>query len=191
MSRSGPAIGLFGGSFNPAHRGHLHVARAGLRELALDQVWWLVSPQNPLKPAQPSAKERAQTIEALGLSQGMRISHLETELGTKYTVDLLRALKRRLPAARFVFIMGADNLSQLPQWRDWREIVGTVPIAVIARPGSNIRSRLSPAARMMAGHRIPESQAHSLKNRAAPAWTYLTLPLDPSSSSAIRAARET
>ena len=188
MKRSGPAIGLFGGSFNPAHAGHLHVARAGLRELALDQVWWLVSPQNPLKPAQPSAQSRAETIRALPLPRDMRISHVESELRTRYTVDLLRTLTRRHPDKRFVFLMGADNLSQLPRWKSWREITRLVPIAVIARPGAGVRARLSPAARQLAPYRLPEARAHVLKDCEPPAWTYLTLPLNPLSSSAIRAA---
>ena len=185
---AGPAVGLFGGSFNPAHEGHRHVAEAGLRELQLDRVWWLVSPQNPLKPAQPSAESRAATVRALGLPRAMQVSHVESELGTRYTVDLIRALKRRHPATRFVFMMGADNLVQLPLWREWEAIVRLVPIAVIARPGSTIRSRLSPAARRLAPYRIPEWQAHVLKDAAPPAWTYLTLPLNPASSTALRAA---
>ena len=184
----GPAIGLFGGSFNPAHAGHRHVADAGLRELQLDQVWWLVSPQNPLKPKQPSPYKRAETIKALNLPRAMKIKHLESELGARYTIDLIKALQDRHSRARFVFMMGADNLLQLPQWKAWTDIVNRVPIAIIARPGSTIRSRLSPAARRLASYRIPESQAHILKNCNPPAWTYLTLPLNPLSSSALRAA---
>lgn len=184
----GPAVGLFGGSFNPAHEGHRHVAEAGLRELQLDRVWWLVSPQNPLKPQQPGARERAATIEALGLPRAMQVSHVESELGTRYTVDLIRALRRRHPATRFVFMMGADNLIQLPLWREWEAIVASIPLAVIARPGSTIRSRLSPAARRLARYRVPEWQAHVLKDAKPPAWTYLTLPLNAASSTAIRAA---
>ena len=189
MTKPGPAIGLFGGSFNPAHAGHRHVAEAGLRQLALDQVWWLVSPQNPLKPLQPSAKERAATIETLDLPRAMRVSHAESELGTTYTIDLLRALTQRNPDTRFVFMMGADNLLQLPRWKAWREIVSLVPLAVVARPGSTLRARLSPAARQLARYRVPEAQAHVLKNCNPPAWTYLTLPLNSLSSSAIRKAR--
>ncbi len=187
--RHGPAVGLFGGSFNPAHAGHVHVAKAGLRELQLDQVWWLVSPQNPLKPAQPPAVERARTIAFLSLPRAMRVSHVESELGTRYTVDLLRALRTRHPQTRFVLMIGADNLSQMPLWREWQAITQLVPIAVIARPGSTIRSRLGQAARQLAEHRIPEHQAHRLKNCDPPAWSYLTLPLNKLSSSAIRAAR--
>ncbi|MGB6230445.1 MAG: nicotinate-nucleotide adenylyltransferase [Litorimonas sp.] len=186
-SRSGPAIGLFGGSFNPAHPGHRHVADAGLRELALDQVWWMVSPQNPLKPTQPPAKQRAKTIERLDLPYAMRISHIETDLGTRYTSELIAELKERYPRHRFILMMGSDNLSQLPKWKRWRRIVASVPIAVIARPSDPIRSRLGLAARVLSPYRVPESQAHSLKDRTPPCWTYLTLPLSPFSSSEIRA----
>jgi len=181
------SIGLFGGSFNPAHGGHLHVAQAGLRQLQLDEIWWLVSPQNPLKPEQPSWESRAQTVQDLPLPPNMRISDVELRYGTQYTVDLLNTLTARHPNINFVFMMGADNLRQLPKWREWQTIIETVPIAVIARPGSPLRARLGQAARQYQHARIPENRAHSLKHHAAPAWTYLTLPLDNRSSSAIRA----
>lgn len=180
-------IGLFGGSFNPAHQGHLHVAKAGLRELALDQIWWLVSPQNPLKPKQPSYQNRVETVQKLNLSPRMKISHIESEAGTNYTIDLLRLLKRTYPQTHFLFLMGADNFIQLPKWKSWHEIIHTFPIAVIARPGSTIKTRLSQAARQYSQARIAEEQAHSLAKMTAPRWTYLTLPLDNASSSAIRA----
>lgn len=186
--RSGLSIGLFGGSFNPAHQGHRHVADAGLRELGLDQVWWLVSPQNPLKPAQPSAEARAKTIDALNLPYPMRISHIESRLQTRYTVELIRTLSQRDRSRRFVYMIGSDNLAQMPQWKDWQELFRLVPIAVIARPGEPIKARLGQVARQYASSRIPETQAHTLKGRKAPAWTYLTLPLNPLSSSAIRSA---
>jgi len=181
------SIGLFGGSFNPAHHGHLHVAKAGLRELGLDQIWWLVSPQNPLKPSQPSYESRVATVEALGLPPHMHISHIEQESGTNYTIDLLKTLGRQYPTTQFVFMMGADNFAQLPRWYKWKEIIASYPIAIIARPGEPIKARLSQTARQYANERLPEEQSHSLKEMTAPRWTYLTLPLDSVSSSAIRA----
>lgn len=187
--KNGPAIGLFGGSFNPAHAGHRHVADAGLRELQLDQVWWLVSPQNPLKSAQPSATERAKTIAALDLPYAMRVSHIESTLQTRYTVDLLKKLLAGYPTTRFVYMIGSDNLAQMPRWKDWQTLFELVPIAVIARPGAPIKARLGHVARQMAGARVPEAQAHYLKDSSAPCWTYLTLPLNPVSSSAIRTKR--
>lgn len=187
--RSGPAIGLFGGSFNPAHTGHLHVASAGLRELQLDRVWWLVSPQNPLKSAQPSAVARGDTIKTLGLPYRMDVSHAETRFQTRYTVELIRTLRRRQPETRFVFIVGSDNLAQMPRWKEWAELFMTVPIAVIARPGDPVRARLGRVARRFSDARIVETQAHTLKNCDAPAWTYLTLPLNALSSTALRARR--
>lgn len=183
----GLKIGLFGGSFNPAHEGHLHVAKSGLRELGLDRIWWLVSPQNPLKPEQPSYGSRVETVKALGLPPHMDISHVEKEFGTNYTIDLLRRLKRRYPQTHFVFIMGADNFAQLPKWRSWQEIMASFPIAVISRPGNNLKARLGRVARQYADHRLPEQSAASLAEMTAPRWTYLTLPLDKRSSSALRA----
>jgi len=188
LIRGQKSVGLFGGSFNPAHGGHLHVARAGLRQLQLDEIWWLVSPQNPLKPQQPSWESRAQTVENLPLPPNMRVSDVELRYQTQYTIDLLKTLQARQGDINFVFMMGADNLLQLPKWRAWQSILHSIPIAIIARPGSPIRARLGQAARQYANARISEDQAHTLKYKSAPAWTYLTLPLDKRSSSAIRAS---
>ena len=164
--KTGLSIGLFGGSFNPAHQGHRHVADAGLRELALDQIWWLVSPQNPLKPAQPSAAKRAATIQTLNLPFAMRVSHIETRLGTRYTVELVRELTRRYPNVRFVYMIGSDNLAQMPLWEEWRALFNLVPIAVIARPGEAIRARLGRVARQFSQNRLAETQSHILKKRS-------------------------
>ncbi|NNE58842.1 MAG: nicotinate (nicotinamide) nucleotide adenylyltransferase [Hellea sp.] len=192
MNYEGLSIGLFGGSFNPAHAGHLHVARTGLRALGLDQVWWMVSPQNPLKPAQPSYESRVATVEALDLPYDMKISHMEMMFGTQYTVDTLRAARQKWPNANFVFLMGADNFLQLPKWRSWKTIMETVPVAVIARPGKNhsaIRSRLGKAAQIYRNYRISERDADVLKYYLPPAWTYLTPPMNALSSTAIRKSR--
>lgn len=192
MSFERLSIGLFGGSFNPAHNGHMHVAKTAMRALELDQIWWMVSPQNPLKPQQPSYESRVATVEALGLPYAMKISHMETIFGTQYTIDTLTKAKATWPKTNFVFLMGADNLLQLPKWRQWKKIMETMPIAVIARPGKNyaaIRSRLGKAAQIYKAYRLPESQADILKHCQAPAWSYLTPPMNSQSSSAIRAQR--
>lgn len=183
------SIGLFGGSFNPAHHGHLHVANAGLTQMGLDRIWWLVSPQNPLKPTQPSYASRAQSVRGLPLPPHMEISTAEIDLGSNYTIDLIRGLQSRQAQTRFVFLMGADNFAQLPKWKNWQEIMARVPIAVIARPGAPVKARLGQAARQYADARIPETRAHSLQYLPAPCWTYLTLPLNSASSSAIRKAQ--
>lgn len=187
---NGLKIGLFGGSFNPAHSGHLHVATTSLQQLDLDQIWWMVSPQNPLKPEQPPYSERVASVHALNLPPRMSVNHMEREFGTNYTVETLRRAKIRWPQHNFVFLMGADNLRQLPKWKGWREIVETVPIAVIARSGQKtsdaLKARLSPAANSYRNARIHEHQAHTLAYHTAPAWTYLTPPLNSLSSSAIR-----
>ena len=188
------AIGLFGGSFNPAHAGHMHVAECGLQRLGLSRVWWMVSPQNPLKTKQPSYESRVQSVVDLDLPSKMKISHMERDFGTQYTVDTMRRAKKRWPRHHFVFLMGADNLRQFPLWKGWREIMESVPIAVIGRPGQNssdtLKARLSQAARAYDYARIPESQAHTLVWHQAPAWTYLTPPLNSLSSTALRAARQ-
>lgn len=180
------SIGLFGGSFNPAHEGHLHVAECGLRELALDRIWWMVSPQNPLKPKQPSYESRIKTVESLNLKPRMEISHIERDLGANYTINMIRKVQIRFPRTRFVFLMGADNFAQLPKWKNWQEIAARVPIAVIARPGDGVKPRLSKTARMLADYRLPEEQSHILQYLQPPHWTFLTPPLNSLSSTAIR-----
>ncbi len=191
-ARTGLKIGLFGGSFNPAHAGHLHLAQTALKSLQLDEVWWLVSPQNPLKPEQPSYDSRVKTVRALPLSRRMKISRLEIDGGTQYTVDMVKKAQKLHPDKRFVFLMGADNFSQLPKWKKWQEIMASVPIAIIARPTKagepQFKARLGQAAHMYSGARISESQSHILPERQAPAWTYITAPLNRLSSSAIRAS---
>ena len=187
------AIGLFPGSFNPAHDGHLHVARAGLRQLALDEVWWIPSPQNPLKSKQPPYDIRAASISRLGLPPRMRVSHIERERGTNKTIDLLKGFQTRGDQNRYVLMIGADNFSQLPQWADWVNITRHVPIAIIARPSktgrAHIRPRLGHAARRLSDDRVDEKDAHILQWMKPPAWCFLTLPMNPLSSTQLRAQR--
>ena len=192
----GMAVGLFGGSFNPAHDGHAHVAETAMRRLGLDRVIWLVSPQNPLKDARDSAPlaERmasAQAAAAMAAAgRSMVVSDFETRAGTQWTVDTLRALTARHPGVRFVWLMGSDNLAGFHRWRGWTDIMRMMPMAVIARPGSLLESRAAPAARRFAGHRISSREARLLADKAAPAWTYLRAPLNPRTSTALRAARD-
>ena len=135
----GLRIGLMGGSFNPAHEGHLYVAESALKRLGLDYVWWLAAPQNPLKPADGMAPfgERLKAARKLvGRQPRIIVSDIEARLGSRYTIDTLKALHRRFPEARFVWLMGSDNLEQFHHWRNWQEIARRIPIAVVLRPGS-------------------------------------------------------
>jgi nicotinate-nucleotide adenylyltransferase len=187
----GMKVGLFGGSFNPAHDGHAHVAETALRRLGLDRVVWLVSSQNPLKDPRHSAPlaERMASARAVARGPSMIVSDFESRAGLDRTVDTLRALVARHPGVSFVWLMGSDNLAGFHRWRGWTDIMRLMPVAVIARPGSLLDSRTAPAAARFAPFRIPAEQAGQLANLEAPAWTYLTAPLDPRSSTAIRAAR--
>ncbi|WP_198928880.1 nicotinate-nucleotide adenylyltransferase [Maricaulis sp. W15] len=181
-------IGLFGGSFDPPHAGHLHVARTALRRLGLNQVWWLVSPQNPLKTS-PSGdfQRRFNAVRTLATQPGMHITDIESRLGTTRTIDLLTHLKTRHPGVHFVWLMGADNLAGIHRWAHWPQIFRSVPVAVIARPQDAVRARLSRAATQFATSRIRESEAAALPLQSAPAWTYLTERLHSHSSTALRA----
>jgi len=186
----GMRVGLFGGSFNPAHEGHRHVAETALRRLDLDRVVWLVSPQNPLKSAAVTAPLAARVASARAMATGpsMIVSDLETRIGTRWTIDTLRAVTARHPGVHFVWLMGSDNLAGFHRWRGWTDIFRLMPIAVVARPGSLLESRTAPAATRFAGFRAPEREAGGLPGRAAPAWTWLGAPLHPHSSTALRAA---
>lgn len=181
-------IGLLGGSFNPAHGGHRRISLFARKALGLDEVWWLVSPGNPLKPKAGMAPLAARLASAREQARGapIRPTVIECELGTRYTVDTLRALRRRYPKMRFVWLMGSDNLTQFHQWKRWRDIARAMPIAVIARPGYDARAAASPAAAWLGRYR---RSAASLKHRAgwsAPALIHLRFDPDPRSATALR-----
>ena len=171
----GLRIGLFGGSFNPAHDGHRMASLTALRRLQLDRSWWLVSPGNPLKDnrALPPLAERIAFARKLADHGRIHITGVEAGLRTRYTADTLRALKRRCPGVRFVWIMGSDNLASFHRWNEWRTIARMMPIAVIDRPGSTHRSVSSPAGNWLARWRLPENQGGALAVRTPPAWIFL------------------
>lgn len=184
-------VGLLGGSFNPAHGGHRDISLAALGRLNLDQVWWLVSPQNPLKPVAGMAPFATRIAEARRVAHHPRIvvTDLEDGLGTRYTADTLRRLTQTFPRTRFVWLMGADNLSQIAQWAEWQEIFHTVSVAVFARPTYCFGALAGRAARRFARRRLTASAAGLLTRNAPPAWVFLFTRLNPISASAIRARR--
>ena len=186
-------VGLYGGSFNPAHEGHAHVAEMAKRRLRLDRVVWLVSPQNPLKARHETADlaERMAGARSLAKGPGMIVSDVETQLGSAYTIDTIRALKTRHPGVKFVWIMGADSLASFHRWRGWTQIMREVPVAVVSRPWIAMKSRFSPAARRFAHARLPISAARRLPYTQPPAWVYLHGPLNFASSTALRRLRTT
>jgi nicotinate-nucleotide adenylyltransferase len=182
-------IGLFGGSFNPPHEGHRHVALMALRRLGLDRVWFLVTPGNPLKDHDALATLAARLKAAREVVAHPRIdvTGVESELGSDLTIDTVKALTSRLPHLRFVWIMGGDNLASFHHWHRWRQIAGLVPMAVIDRPGATHAALRSPAASALGRFRIPESAAASLAERKPPAWVYLHGRRSKLSSTALRA----
>jgi nicotinate-nucleotide adenylyltransferase len=189
----GRRIGLLGGSFNPAHGGHLHISRLALRHLGLDEVWWLVSPQNPLKSTDgmaPLAERLNRAREVAAADRRIRVSDIEARLATTFTADTLARLRRRFPGARFVWVMGGDNLAQFPYWQRWQDIFRTIPIAVFDRPGSAARALAGKAARRFARWRLPAGAARRLAETPPPAWTFFHTRLDPRSATRIRAARQ-
>ncbi len=189
LLQPGMRVGLFGGSFNPAHDGHAHVAETALTRLRLDRVIWLVSPQNPLKNRADSASLEARMASARAQARGPRmiVSDVESRVGSHYTIDVLRILKQRYPAVKFVWIMGGDNLNSLHSWRGWVNIMREMPVAVIARPGVQLKSRFSPATRRFGFARLASREAPRLADQAPPAWLYLPAPLNFTSSTALRA----
>ncbi|MEC7256491.1 MAG: nicotinate-nucleotide adenylyltransferase [Pseudomonadota bacterium] len=188
FARAGQSIGLFGGSFDPPHRGHVHITHQALARFGLDRVWWLVSPGNPLKAHGPAPLEQRMAASCdIMQHPRVQITDIETHLGTRITAETIAALVARYPGVRFVWLMGADNLAQFHRWQDWRYIMDTVPVGVLARPGDRISARMSPAARAYGRYRIPGRASPLLAQATAPAWCFVNVPMVALSSSAIRA----
>jgi nicotinate-nucleotide adenylyltransferase len=172
----GMRIGLLGGSFNPPHRAHRAISLFAIKRLRLDRVWWLVTPGNPLKDQDTLRDLEARTEAARRVADDPRIdvSCLESVIGTRYTVDTVKYLRRRASGLRFVWIMGADNLAQFHRWQNWQRMATLVPIAVIDRPPQSFRALNAPAAQALARYRLPENEARRLADHRAPAWVFLT-----------------
>lgn len=190
-SFSGMTIGILGGSFNPAHDGHLEMSLYALKQMKLDQVWWLVSPQNPLKTSADMAALDKRMASAARLATHPRfvVTALEAALGTHYTADTLRLLKLRFPGTRFVWLMGADNLRQIPRWQRWQDIFSLVPVAVFRRPAHPAGRGLGKAAIRFNEAWNPPSQGQKVARRAhnlLPAWIILDNKLNYSSATKIR-----
>lgn len=167
-------VGLLGGSFNPAHDGHLFISQSALRHLGVDQVWWLVSPQNPLKPTKGMAPLQKRVTQAKKVAQHPKIhvSALETRIRTRYTADTLRLLKKRYPHIRFIWIMGADNLAGFHRWKEWQSIMRTCGIVIFHRPSYSLRALSSRAAQRFRRFKVSHRKARTLKQRTPPAWTF-------------------
>jgi nicotinate-nucleotide adenylyltransferase len=182
---AGMRIGLLGGSFNPPHAAHRAISLFALKRLQLDRVWWLVSPGNPLKDRSNlhDLAERAAAAAVVADHPRIDITCLESAIGTRYTVDTITHLRRRCSDARFVWIMGADNLAQFHRWENWQRIAAEVPLAVVDRPPQSFQGLASTAAQALGRYRIPEREAGSLADMKPPAWVFLTgLKLDLSST---------
>jgi len=185
----GRVVGLLGGSFDPAHGGHVNVTLAALRRFGLDAVWWLVSPGNPLKARGPAPLEtRLSRARDVMVHPRVTVTDIEARIGTRYTAETIGAVTGMYPAVRFVWLMGADNLRQFDRWQDWRWIMDTVPVGVLARPGDRLSARGAVAAKVYRGARIPGWASATLGRAPAPAWCFVNLPMRGDSSSAIRAA---
>jgi nicotinate-nucleotide adenylyltransferase len=184
----GLRVGLLGGSFNPPHEGHRHASVLALKRLQLDYVWWLVSPQNPLKPERgmESFERRLDAAQDFARHPRIMVTGIEAKLGTRFTADTLEKLKHRFPQLRFVWLMGSDNLLQIPCWRRWQEIFRLVPVAVMTRPGTAVKARFSKAAiRFKTAYKSPDCHFAVI---SPPAWTILDGRRNPTSATALRAA---
>ena len=181
-------IGLLGGSFNPAHRGHRRTSLAAMAALGLDEVWWLVSPGNPLKPSKGMAPYAARLARARFVARRsrIRVSDFEAKAGTIYTVDTIAALLQLHPADQFIWLMGEDSVAQFHQWRQWRRLAAMVPIAVLSRPGYDGVARAARAMGWLRWFVRPSANARNWTEWSAPAITFLRLPPDPSSATRLR-----
>ncbi|MDT0681881.1 nicotinate-nucleotide adenylyltransferase [Roseicyclus sp. F158] len=183
------AIGLLGGSFDPPHAGHVALTEAALAAFGLARIWWMVSPGNPLKENGPAPMERRlRAARDLVRHPRVVVTDIEARTGTRFTAATLAALRRLYPRQRFVWLMGADNLAQFHRWDDWKGIMESVPLGILARPGSRLSALTSPAARAYPSARIPAAQSLTLARAEAPAWCFVNMPLSPASSTAIRAS---
>ncbi len=181
-------IGLLGGSFDPAHAGHVHITREAMKRFGLDRVWWLVSPKNPLKAHGPAPQSlRIARARALMRDPRVEITGLESQLGTRHTAQTIARLQALYPRVKFVWLMGADNLAQFHLWDNWREILARVPVAVLARPGARLAARGSVAAEIFASARLRSEQSRQLSREPLPAWCFVNVPMTSLSSSMIRA----
>jgi nicotinate-nucleotide adenylyltransferase len=185
----GQAIGLLGGSFDPPHAGHLHIAHAAMVRFGLDRVWWLVSPGNPLKVNGPAPLDRRVAAVQMLVKGRPRhvVTGIEALLGTRHTAATLRRLRALYPGVRFVWLMGSDNLAGLHRWDRWQSILRAVPVGVLARPGTQCSARLARAARRFAHARLASCDSHALPACRPPVWCMLDIPLRPESSTALRA----
>jgi nicotinate-nucleotide adenylyltransferase len=192
MAAPNMRIGLLGGSFNPAHAGHRQISLAALKRLGLDQVWWLVSPGNPLKDVgkMPELEKRVEAARTIARHPKIVVTGFEAGQKSPYTIDTISFLKRRYPTVDFVWLMGADNLASFHRWRAWEELFGLVPIAVLDRPGYRLKARASKAAQRFAFAALDETDARGLAGMEPPAWTLLTLPLSSLSSTRLRGGKD-
>ena len=188
---AGQTIGLYGGSFNPPHAGHRLVSELALTRLGLDRLWWLATPGNPLKSNADLERLEARIAAAQALARNPRISvtGFEAKIGARYTRQTLSFLQARAPGARFVWVMGADNLAQFHRWRQWRQIADMMPILIVDRPGWTLRAMSSRSAQALWRFRVPAREARRLALRQPPAWLFLHGRRSPASSTALREAR--
>ena len=183
----GLTIGLSGGTFDPPHQGQVHVAETAIAAAGLDQIWWLVSPQNPLKArSAPPVEDRMIAARRLARNPRMVVSDLEARIAARYTIQTIEHLQARAPGVRFILVIGGDSFDNLHRWRRWADIVRKVPILIVARPGFGLKGRLGPAARRFAGARVFEGSANTLKWRRGRAWTYVTARWRADSSTRLR-----
>lgn len=190
LAMPGQRIGLLGGSFNPPHEGHVRISRMALKRLGLARVWWIVTPGNPLKQRSELAPLAQRMAACRAICNDARIiaTDFEKDLPTPFTAGTIAFLRRRYRSTRFVWIMGADNLASFHRWRDWQGIFASLPIAVLDRPGSHLQALASRAGHLFGASRHPEPRSQILAGHRAPAWTFLSGPLSPLSSTALRRA---
>ncbi|SDW71976.1 nicotinate-nucleotide adenylyltransferase [Celeribacter indicus] len=187
-ARAGQVVGLLGGSFDPSHEGHVHITEIALKRFALDRVWWLVSPGNPLKAEGPAPMaRRLDHARRLMVHPRVEVTDLEARIGTRYTAATLSAIRDLYPGVTFVWLMGADNLAQFHLWQGWRGIMMTTPVGVIARPGPRGAAIHSVAARTFSAARLPGRASRLLGRLDPPCWCYIDVPMSDASSTAIRA----
>ncbi len=191
LALPGQSIGIFGGTFDPPHAGHLLVAKRALRRMGLDEIWWIPTTGNPLKSRQPTPiAQRMTAIQDMIIDPKMKVVDIETQLKTRYTIDTLKALQSQYNGVNFVLVFGADILREMHRWKYWKELAELAPICAIARPGDQLGAGLSPFAQVFAKYRLEPEEARLLPYAQTPAWVILPGVMSELSSTQIREQNE-
>jgi len=184
-------IGLLGGSFDPPHRGHLYISFEAIKILSLDEIWWLITPQNPLKILKPATySERVNNCHKVTLDTSIKIKEIEKKINSKYTYQTLKYLKNHYSQIKFYWLMGSDNLINFHKWRKWRNIFNEISIVIFKRHGYNNKALKSIASKSFLHSQIKSFHLNQTYFNTFPSWAWANNKEIKISSTEIRQQRK-